>query len=61
MVGPIEGELFGMVLMGLAALGFVILPFVDNGKSKAWSRFATIFGLLILTGMILLSIWGALS
>lgn len=61
MVGPIEGELFGMVLMGLAALGFVLLPFVDTGKSKAWSRFATIFGLLILTGMILLSIWGALS
>jgi len=61
MVGPIEGELFGMGLLGLVGLGFVLVPFFDTGKSKTRSMIATIFGVAVLLGLIGFSVWGALS
>lgn len=61
MIGPIEGELFGMLIMGVVASGFVVLPFLDNGKSELWSKVASIYGVVVMVAMVVLSIWGALS
>jgi quinol-cytochrome oxidoreductase complex cytochrome b subunit len=60
-VGPIEGELFGILLMSIVALGFVVVPFFDNGASRARSSATTAFGVLVLIALIGFSIWGALS
>ncbi|MBN8659153.1 MAG: cytochrome b N-terminal domain-containing protein [Candidatus Melainabacteria bacterium] len=61
MVGPIEGELFGILLMSVAALGFVIVPFFDSGQSKSNSNIATVYGVIIAIAAVALSVWGALS
>jgi quinol-cytochrome oxidoreductase complex cytochrome b subunit len=61
MVGPIEGELFGVLLMSLVGLGFVIVPFFDNGSNQGRSKAATAFGVAVLIGLIVFSILGALS
>ena len=61
MVGPIEGELFGILLMSLVAAGFVAVPLFDNGISKSRARLATLFGVAVLVALIGFSIWGALS
>jgi cytochrome b6 len=61
MVGPIEGELFGILLMSLVGVVFVAVPFFDNGKSKSYTKAASVFGWLILAGLIGFSVWGALS
>lgn len=60
-VGPIEGELFGILLMSIVAFAFVLVPLFDDGSSKARSLSATVFGLLVLLALIGFSIWGALS
>ncbi|MBK9278270.1 MAG: cytochrome bc complex cytochrome b subunit [Candidatus Obscuribacter sp.] len=61
MIGPIEGELFGILLMGIAALAFAVLPLLDQGKSKSMSKLATAYGVIIAIAAIALSVWGALS
>lgn len=61
MIGPIEGELFGVLLMALVGLAFVLVPFFDNGKSQSRSHIATIFGVVVLIAIVVLSILGALS
>lgn len=60
-VGPIEGELFGLLLMLLIALAFVVVPIFDSGASKLRAKAATIFGALVLVALIGFSVWGALS
>ncbi len=60
MMGPVEGELFGIVLMSLIGLGFVIVPLFDNG-TKSRSIGATLFGAGVLIALIGFSLWGALS
>jgi len=60
-VGPIEGELFGLIIIALVALGFVLVPLFDTGISKTRSRLATGFGVFILVALVVFSIWGALS
>ncbi len=61
MVGPIEGELFGILAMSLVGLGFLIMPFIDNGSQRRRALLATIYGVAVVLGLIFLSIWGALS
>jgi cytochrome b6 len=61
MIGPIEGELVGIIIMACVALGFVIVPFFDTGLSKTKSRVATAFGVFVLLSLVLFSLWGALS
>lgn len=60
-VGPIEGELFGALLMVLACSGMVIVPFFDKGESADKAKIATYYGLVLLLGIIAFTIWGALS
>lgn len=61
MIGPIEGELFGIILMAFVGLGFVLVPLWDTGVSESRSKMATGFGILVLLGVIFFSLWGALS
>lgn len=61
MVGPLEGELVGIGVMALIALGVVVVPFFDTGESKQRSQFAGVFGVLVLVGVVILSLLGALS
>lgn len=60
-VGPIEGEIFGIIVMSLAGFVFLLMPFIDKGRSETWARFATIYGVACLLGLIALTIWGAVS
>ncbi|MBX9685714.1 MAG: cytochrome bc complex cytochrome b subunit [Candidatus Obscuribacterales bacterium] len=60
-LGPLEGELAGIAFMLLFALGLVAAPFYDKGDSKLKSRIATIYGVLLLLGMIIFTVWGAFS
>jgi cytochrome b6 len=60
-IGPIEGELIGIFLMALVGLAFVVVPLYDTGASKSRAGIATIFGVVVLVAMIVLTVWGALS
>lgn len=60
-VGPIEGELFGIIIMAIVGLGFVFMPFYDKGINPIRSRVATTFGAFVLLALVVFSIWGALS
>lgn len=60
-IGPVEGELAGMGFMMLLAAGLVLVPFYDRGDSKLKSRIATIYGLVLLAGLTIFTIWGAMS
>ena len=61
MIGPIEGELFGIILMALVGLGFVFVPFFDSGASETKSKLSTAFGVLVLLALIVFTVWGAAS
>ncbi len=49
-IGPIEGELFGLTLLGIGAAIVVFIPFLDKsseiGKRNKWWDVIGIFGLL---------------
>ncbi len=60
MVGPIEGELVGILFMSVVALAFVVVPIFDNG-TKSRSNAATFFGVVVLVALIGFTVWGALS
>lgn len=59
-VGPLEGELFGIFFMLILGLVFMFVPFWDRGHSEANSKFATVFGLVILIALAIFTVWGAL-
>ncbi|HEY9684936.1 MAG TPA: cytochrome b N-terminal domain-containing protein [Oculatellaceae cyanobacterium] len=60
-VGPIEGELIGILLMLVVLSGLIIFPVKDTGENKVIERFATVYGVVLLLGIIIFTIWGALS
>jgi len=56
-VGPIEGELLAMGLIGLAGAGLVLVPFLDVWtKRERWSPFL-ILGLLGLLYVVAMTVW----
>lgn len=59
-LGPIEGEMAGIGLFGLIALAFLAAPFIDNGKRAVWSKVYQWFGIIIVLGFIVFTVWGAL-
>lgn len=59
-VGPIEGEMFGILLMAAIGVGLALVPFWDKG-GKTSSKVATVAGLLVLIGCVIFTIWGAMS
>jgi len=61
MVGPIEGEQLGMILVGGAAAVMAAMPFIDTGKCPKAAKLATAYGILILLGLVFFTIWGFLS
>jgi quinol-cytochrome oxidoreductase complex cytochrome b subunit len=61
MIGPIEGEQFGMMLFGGIGLLLAAMPFIDRGNNPKTALFAKVFGLLVLVGFIVFTIWGFVS
>ncbi len=61
MIGPIEGELVGILAMSLAAAGFIFAPLFDDGQSKLRAKIATAYGIVFLVALIAFSIWGAMA
>lgn len=61
MIGPIEGELFGILLMTIFAGILALVPFWDTGESKLKSNLATGLGVITLLFMVVFSVWGAMS
>jgi len=60
-IGPVEGELVGIIIINAVATLLALVPFWDDGRSAWRSKAATIFGIITLAGLIIFSIWGALS
>lgn len=60
-VGPFEGELFGALMMIVICSGMALVPFYDKGDSPEKARIATFYGIVLLLGIIVFTIWGALS
>ncbi|MGE0201380.1 MAG: cytochrome bc complex cytochrome b subunit [Candidatus Melainabacteria bacterium] len=60
-IGPLEGEHFGMLCFAAVGLIFAAMPFIDRGgnpKTKFWSE---LFGVLVLAGMLVFTVWGLLT
>jgi cytochrome b6 len=57
----IEGEHLGMAIIGAAASTMVLVPFVDTGKNATISKIATVWGVVFLCALIVLTVWGQLS
>lgn len=57
-VGPIEGELLGMLLFGLVVISLIAIPLWDQGNSQRRGTLATWYGLLLLVLFIVLTIGG---
>lgn len=61
-VGPITGELLGTLLFMLLGGLWAAIPFIDSQRAPAWrSRGALYFGIALLGGMIVFTIWGHYS
>jgi quinol-cytochrome oxidoreductase complex cytochrome b subunit len=56
-------EVVGLVAVGVVALLLVILPFVDRGpeRNPRYKPVTTTIALVIIVGLIVLTIWGAVS
>jgi cytochrome b6 len=61
-VGPIEGELAGILLFSLVGFLWVMIPFIDSRNAPVWrSRAVHYFGIALLAGIIFFTIWGHYS
>jgi len=60
-IGPIEGEQAGMMFFGLIAALLAATPFIDRGNNPIIARLAQIFGITVLIGFIVFTIWGFIS
>jgi quinol-cytochrome oxidoreductase complex cytochrome b subunit len=59
---PGKLELVGMVFMTLVPVGMLLMPFYDRSiPTDRRGRIATLYGILVLTGMIVFTVWGYLS
>lgn len=60
-IGPIEGEQAGMLFFGGNAVLFAVMPFLDRDHRSRYATFAQWFGVVILAGFLVFTIWGLLS
>ncbi len=60
-VGPFAGEKVGLLLITLIMFGVVLAPFFDTGRSALRGRIATWYGVFLLIGLVVLTVWGHLS
>ena len=59
---PGKIELLGMALMTLIPVGMLLVPFYDRSvPTDRRGRIATLYGILVLTGMIVFTVWGYLA
>lgn len=61
MIGPLEGEMCGILFFGLIGLVLATVPFWDRGDCAAKSKLATLFGVLLLMGFVAFTLWGFAS
>lgn len=61
-VGPIAGELAGILLFTVVGLLWAAVPFIDSRNAPAWrSRAVFYLGIGMLSGIIVFTIWGYYS
>lgn len=61
-VGPIAGELAGILLFTVVGLLWAAVPFIDSRNAPAWrSRAVFYLGIGMLSGLIVFTIWGYYS
>ena len=61
-VGPITGELVGILLFSVVGVLWVMIPFIDSRNAPAWrSRAVYYFGIALLAGIIIFTMWGHYS
>jgi len=61
MIGPLEGEFVGVLLIAGVGLILALVPFWDKGDDEGRSKLATAFGIAVLAAMIVLTVLGAFS
>jgi quinol-cytochrome oxidoreductase complex cytochrome b subunit len=56
-------EVAGLVLVGIVAVLLVLLPFIDRSpeRNPRYKPVTTTIALVIIVGLIVLTIWGAVS
>ena len=57
-VGPIDGELLGVLGIGLALAFWALFPFIDrsrNGEHRTW---VTVLGVIVVAGFVGMTILG---
>jgi cytochrome b6 len=59
-IGPLEGELLGVLAFGLAGLVWLLLPFFDTGEGRR-GRLITGAGVFALTYMVAMTAYGYLA
>jgi quinol-cytochrome oxidoreductase complex cytochrome b subunit len=57
-VGPVDGELLGVMIFGLAGALWVLLPFFDKTGKGPGSRFVMGAGIFALAFMVVMTIYG---
>ncbi len=60
-IGPVEGELCGIMFFGLIGMALATVPFWDTGNNPKASKIATYFGAVTLAGFIFFTIWGFIA
>jgi len=57
-IGPFEGEMVGMGFFAAIGLVFVLAPFIDRSRAGQWSAVFRWYGVLVLLGLIVFTVWG---
>jgi hypothetical protein len=60
-VGPIEGEVLGILGLGLLGAGWFLLPFMSRGRAGGPGRGIRIAGTLLLVYAVLMTVKGMLT
>jgi cytochrome b6 len=60
-IGPIAGDLVGVIGIGMAGLVWTLLPFFDRGKSGRAARWIAGAGVFVLAYMIVMTVYGYLA
>ncbi len=60
-IGPIAGDLVGVIGFGMAGLVWTLLPFFDRGKSGRAARWIAGAGVFVLAYMIVMTVYGYLA
>jgi quinol-cytochrome oxidoreductase complex cytochrome b subunit len=60
-IGPFEGEVVGIVLTTLAVASLAVVPLLDRGQSVWAAKLAQLYGVALVVGFVVFTVWGYLS